>query len=208
MSRIYLDNAATSWPKPESVYLALDQTQRNVGVSAARGGYSSSALAGKIIKQTRQSVGALIGADDASRVALTSGCTDSLSTAIFGFLKQGDHAITTVADHNSVVRPLIHLRDTGLIELTIVGCDGEGLVKASDVSDAITAQTKLVAVTHASNVLGTIQPVEEIGKMCAENKVAFLLDAAQTLGHTPINIKSIGCQFLAAAGHKLSLIHI
>ena len=131
MSRIYLGNAATSWPKPESVYLAVDRTQRNVGVSAARGGYSSSVLAGKIIKQTRQSVGALIGSDDASRVALTSGCTDSLSTAIFGFLKQGDHAITTAADHNSVVRPLVHLRDTGVIDLTIVGCDGDGLVTVS-----------------------------------------------------------------------------
>jgi len=143
MSRIYLDNAATSWPKPESVYLAVDQTQRNVGVSAARGGYSSSALAGKVIKQTRQSVGALIGADDASRVALTSGCTDSLSTAIFGFLKQGDHAITTAADHNSVVRPLIHLRDTGVIDLTIVDCNDEGLVNAQAVSDALTPQTTL-----------------------------------------------------------------
>jgi len=202
MSRIYLDNAATSWPKPESVYLAVDQTQRNVGVSAARGGYSSSALAAKIIKQTRQSVGALIGADDASRVALTSGCTDSLSTAIFGFLKQGDHAITTAADHNSVVRPLIHLRDTGVIDLTIVDCNDEGLVNAQAVSDALTPQTTLVAVTHASNVLGTIQPVKEIGEICAAHKVAFLLDAAQTLGHMPIDIKSIGCQFLASAGHK------
>ena len=202
MSRIYLDNAATSWPKPESVYLAVDQTQRNVGVSAARGGYSSSALAGKIIKQTRQSVGALIGADDASLVALTSGCTDSLSTAIFGFLKQGDHAITTAADHNSVVRPLMHLRDNGVIDLTIVGCDAEGLVKAQSVSDAITSKTALVAATHASNVLGTIQPVEEIGEICTAKKVTFLLDAAQTLGHMPIDIKSIGCKFLASAGHK------
>ena len=202
MSRIYLDNAATSWPKPESVYLAVDQTQRNIGVSAARGGYSSSALAGKIIKQTRQSVGALIGVDDASQVALTSGCTDSLSTAIFGFLKQGDHAITTAADHNSVVRPLMHLRDTGVIKLAIIGCDGNGLVQASAVADAITPQTKLVAMTHASNVLGTIQPVEEIGGICAANKVAFLLDAAQTLGHMPVDVKRIGCQFLASAGHK------
>ena len=202
MSRIYLDNAATSWPKPESVYLAVDQTQRNVGVSAARGGYSSSGLAGKIVKQTRQSIAALIGADDARQVALTSGCTDSLSTAIFGFLKQGDHAITTAADHNSVVRPLIHLRDTGVITLTVIDCDGEGLVAANAISDAITPQTTLVAVTHASNVLGTIQPVEEIGEICAANKVAFLLDAAQTLGHMPIDVKAIGCQFLASAGHK------
>lgn len=202
MSRIYLDNAATSWPKPESVYHAVDQTQRNVGVSAARGGYSSSALAGKVIKQTRQSVGSLIGAKDARQVALTSGCTDSLSTAIFGFLKQGDHAITTAADHNSVVRPLMHLRDTGVIELTIVGCDGDGLVQASAVADAITPQTALVAVTHASNVLGTIQPVEEIGEICASKKVAFLLDAAQTLGHMPVDVQTIGCQFLACAGHK------
>lgn len=202
MSRIYLDNAATSWPKPESVYLAVDQTQRNVGVSAARGGYSSSAQAGKIIKQTRQAVAALIGADDARQVAFTSGCTDSLSTAIFGFLKQGDHAITTAVDHNSVLRPLMHLRDTGVITLTVVDCDGEGLVAASDISESITPQTTLVAATHASNVLGTIQPVEEIGEICAANNVAFLLDAAQTLGHMPIDVKTIGCQFLASAGHK------
>jgi cysteine desulfurase family protein len=202
MSRIYLDNAATSWPKPESVYVAVDQTQRNVGVSAARGGYASSALAAKILKQTRQSVGALIGAEDARQVALTGGCTDSLSTAIFGFLKQGDHAITTATDHNSVVRPLMHLRDTGVITLTVVDCDGDGLVAADRISEVITPKTALVAVTHASNVLGTIQPVEEIGEICAAKKVAFLLDAAQTLGHMPINVKALGCQFLASAGHK------
>ena len=128
MPRIYLDNAATSWPKPESVYQAVDQTQRDVGVSAARGGYSSSSLAGKIVKQTRQSLATLIGADNASSVALPNGCTDSLSTAIFGFLKTGDHAITTAADHNSVVRPLMHLRDTGVITLTVVNCDEDGMV--------------------------------------------------------------------------------
>ena len=202
MPRIYLDNAATSWPKPESVYVAVDQTQRDIGVSAARGGYSSSSQAGKIVKRTRQSVAALIGADDPSRVAFTGGCTDSLSTAILGYLKQGDHAITTAVDHNSVLRPLMHLRDAGVIELTVVGCDGEGLVKASAVANAITPQTALVAATHASNVLGTIQPVEEIGEICAAKKVAFLLDAAQTLGHLPVDVKNINCQFLACAGHK------
>ncbi len=202
MPRIYLDNAATSWPKPESVYLAVDETLRSVGVSAARGGYSSSVEAGKIIKQTRQSVSRLIGVEDASRVAFTSGCTDSLSTAIFGFLKQGDHAITTTVDHNSVVRPLIELRDAGVIELTIVDCDEEGFVQSSAIADAITSKTTLVAVTHASNVLGTIQPAREIGEICSSREVAFLLDAAQTLGHLPVDVQSINCQFLACAGHK------
>ena len=202
MPRIYLDNAATSWPKPESVYLAVDQTQRNVGVSAARGGYSSSGEAAKIMKQTRQRVAEFINAADPRHVAFTQSCTDSLSTAILGFLKKGDHAVTTAADHNSVVRPLIHLRDTGVITLTVVDCDGEGFVTANAIVDALTPQTTLVAVTHASNVLGTIQPVEEIGKICAAKKVAFLLDAAQTLGHMPIDVQSIGCQFLTSAGHK------
>ena len=202
MPRIYLDNAATSWPKPESVYLAIEQTQRNVGVSAARGSYSSSGEAAKIMKQTRQCVAELINAAAPTHVAFTQSCTDSLSTAILGFLKEGDHAVTTAADHNSVVRPLIHLRDTGVITLTVVDCDGAGLVTANAIADAITPQTTLVAVTHASNVLGTIQPVEEIGKICAAKKVAFLLDAAQTLGHMPIDVQNIGCQFLTSAGHK------
>jgi cysteine desulfurase family protein len=202
MSRIYLDNAATSWPKPESVYSAVDQTQREIGVSVARGGYSSSVAAGKIVNRTRQSISELIGADDPRRIAFTGGCTDSLSTAIFGFLNQGDHAIATVVDHNSVVRPLLHLRDTGVIDLTIVGCDDEGLVQVEAIADAITPKTALVAVTHASNVLGTIQPVEQIGEICAANNVAFLLDAAQTMGHLPVDLKTINCQFLACAGHK------
>ncbi len=176
--------------------------QRTVGVAASRGGYSSSMQATQVVRQTRQRVAEFIGAKSAADLAFTSSCTDALSTAIFGMLNPGDHAIATVVDHNSVIRPLMHLRDTGVITLTVVDCNEQGLVAAKDIADAILDNTALVTITHASNVLGTIQPVEAIGEICRTRGVAFLLDAAQTLGHLPIDVRQIGCQFLAAPGHK------
>ena len=202
MNRIYLDNSATSWPKPESVYTAVDQNMRAVGVSAARGSHAAALSADKIIKQARQRIAALINADHIDEIAFTNSGTDALSTAILGTLTAGDHAITSAADHNSVIRPLVHLRDTGVIELTIVDCDQNGFVSSESIGNAMKSNTKLIALTHASNVLGTIEPVQQIGQQCRDRGVLFLLDAAQTLGHMPIDVQAIGCDMLAAPGHK------
>ena len=202
MSEIYLDNAATSWPKPESVYRAVEHTMREVGVSAGRAVYDPANTANQIVKQTRQSVAALINAPAAHQVVFTTSGTDSLCTAILGILKQGDHAITTVADHNSVLRPLMHLQQTGVITLTVVDCDEAGVVSAADVADAIGDKTRLVAVTHASNVTGAIQPIDAISDICKKRDVRLLVDAAQTIGHIPIDVQKIGCDMLGAPGHK------
>ena len=202
MSEIYLDNAATSWPKPESVYRAVEHTMREVGVSAGRAVYDPANTANQIVKQTRQSVAALINAPAAHQVVFTTSGTDSLCTAISGILKQGDHAITTVADHNSVLRPLMHLQQTGVITLTVVDCDEAGVVSAADVADAIGDKTRLVAVTHASNVTGAIQPIDAISDICKKRDVRLLVDAAQTIGHIPIDVQKIGCDMLGAPGHK------
>ena len=202
MSEIYLDNAATSWPKPESVYRAVEHTMGEVGVSAGRAVYDPANTANQIVKQTRQSVAALINAPAAHQVVFTTSGTDSLCTAILGILKQGDHAITTVADHNSVLRPLMHLQQTGVITLTVVDCDEAGVVSAADVADAIGDKTRLVAVTHASNVTGAIQPIDAISDICKKRDVRLLVDAAQTIGHIPIDVQKIGCDMLGAPGHK------
>ena len=202
MSEIYLDNAATSWPKPESVYRAVEHAMREVGVSSGRAVYDSANTANQIVKQTRQSVAGLINAPSADQVVFTTSGTDSLCTAILGILKPGDHAITSVADHNSVLRPLMHLQQTGVITLTVVDCDEAGVVSASDVANAINDQTRLVAVTHASNVTGAIQPIDAISDICKKRDVRLLVDAAQTIGHIPIDVQKIGCDMLGAPGHK------
>ena len=202
MSEVYLDNAATSWPKPESVYRAVEHTMRQVGVSSGRAVYDMANTANQIVKQTRQSVAELINAPSTDQVVLTSSGTDSLCTAILGLLKPGDHAITTVTDHNSVLRPLMHLQQTGVITLTIVDCDEAGVASTADINDAINDQTRLVAMTHASNVTGAIQPIDAISEICKQRKVRLLVDAAQTIGHIPIDVQKIGCDALAAPGHK------
>lgn len=202
MAEIYLDNAATSWPKPESVYQAVENTMRRVGVSAGRGVYDSANTATGIVNQARQAVANLINASSPQQVAFTTSGTDAISTAILGYLKPGDHAVTTVADHNSVLRPLMHLQQQGIIELTVVGCDEAGIVSADDVAAAIGDKTRLVAVTHASNVTGALLPVARIGEVCKRHGVTFLIDAAQTIGHVPVDVQALGCQMLAAPGHK------
>lgn len=202
MSRIYLDNAATSWPKPEAVYQAVDQTQRAIGVSIGRGQHSESQQATRIVTKARRAIADLISAQDSHCIALMNSGTDALTTAIRGWVGQGDHVVTTAVDHNSVIRPLVHLKETGVIGLTVVDCDPRGVVAVENVRDAMTDQTTLVAVTHASNVLGTIQPVAEIGKLCETRGVALLVDGAQTIGHVDIDVNEIGCHLFAAPGHK------
>lgn len=205
MERIYLDNAATSWPKPESVYIAVEHAQRVIGAPAGRGGYQQVVEAGRLIEQTRGLVADLINARDRRNIAFTFSGTDSLSTAIFGLLKPGDHVVTSVVEHNSVLRPLKHLESVGKISVTYVGCDPTGRIAPEDVIAAIGPNTRLVSLNHVSNVTGTIQPIENVNsriRASGHGKVVFLLDAAQSLGHLPIDVQAMGCDILAAPGHK------
>jgi cysteine desulfurase/selenocysteine lyase len=201
MPRIYLDNAATSWPKPEAVYRAVDDYQRRLGAPAGRGAYTEASEAERLVLSCRKKIADSLNLGDPSRIIFTQNGTDSLNLAIHGLLRPGDHVITTVCEHNSVLRPLSFLAERG-VTTTYVPCDGQGTIDPADIRRAITPKTRLIALIHASNVTGAIQPAEEVGRIATEHNVFFLLDAAQSLGHVEIDLARIGCHLLAAPGHK------
>lgn len=200
--RIYLDNAATSWPKPTAVYEVVDDFQRRLGSSLGRGGYAEADEVSRFVQDTRTAVARLIGAESPDRILFTLNGTDSLNLALHGILKPGDHVVTSVVEHNSILRPLRHLESRYGVEVTRVDCNAFGVVSAEDFRTAIRPRTRLIALSHASNVTGALQPVTEIGKIAHEHGILFLLDAAQTLGHLPLSVSEIGVDLLAAPGHK------
>src|SRR5204863_8077736 len=200
--RIYLDNSATSWPKPDAVYDAVDRFQREIGAPNGRSSYQHAMESNRIIDRARRGVAELIGARDASQVVFGFNCTDVLNMAIRGIVRPGDHVVTTVCDHNSVLRPLRALSEDSGVEVTYVPSDGEGFISPDDVRAALRPETRLVVVNHASNVTGAIQPIEEIGRIVRASDAYYLVDAAQSLGHVPIDIQSVELDMLAAPGHK------
>jgi cysteine desulfurase / selenocysteine lyase len=202
IDRIYLDNAATSWPKPEAVYDAVDRYQREVGGPNGRSGYREALEANRVVERARRGVAKLIGATDPLHVVFGCNGTDVLNLAIRGTVRPGDHVVTTVCDHNSVLRPLRALREQHDVTVTYVPCDGHGFVSPDDVRAALRPNTRLVAVVHASNVTGAIQPIADIGTLVRESKALFLVDAAQSLGHVPIDVGHLEVDLLAAPGHK------
>lgn len=201
-TRIYLDNAATSWPKPEAVYAAVEHYQREVGAPAGRSAYAEAALAERAVEEARAAIAGLLAVDEPRRILFTANGTDALNLAIHGLLRTGDHVVTTVLEHNSVLRPLRHLEDAGTIRVTRVGCDPLGVVRAADIRAALRPETRLVALIHASNVTGALQPAAEVGEFLRKHPALFLLDAAQSLGHLPVDFGELGCDLLAAPGHK------
>jgi cysteine desulfurase/selenocysteine lyase len=202
MPRIYLDNAATSWPKPEGVYQAVDDYLRRVGAPAGRGSYDEAGQAERLVTSCRKRLAQLIGAGDASRIVFTLNGTDGLNLALHGLLRPGDHVVTSVCEHNSVLRPLRFLAESKGVTATYVGCNSAGLIDPDEVKAAITSKTRLVTLIHASNVTGAIQPIEEVGQIAAERGLVYLVDAAQSLGYCEVNVERIGCHLLAAPGHK------
>jgi cysteine desulfurase family protein len=200
--RIYLDNAATSWPKPEGVYAAVEAYMRDCGAAANRSGYAEAAAASQAVERARRSAAALVGLDDPRYLVFTCNGTDSLNLVIHGLLRPGDHAVTTVVEHNSVLRPLAHLEQTAGVNVTRVGCNADGVVDPDDVRRALRPQTRLVAISHASNVTGALQPVEEVARIARGAGVLVLCDAAQTIGHQELDLAQLGVDFLAASGHK------
>jgi cysteine desulfurase family protein len=200
--RIYLDNAATSWPKPPTVYEAVDRYQRELGAAAGRAAYREASEVGRLVADARRGVARLIGAEDSSRVVFTLNGTDSLNQAIHGVVRPGDHVITTVVEHNSVLRPLRYLEENAGVRVTRVPCDSRGIVDPGDIEAAITPQTTLIAMLHASNVTGALQPAAEVGRIARRRDVLFLLDAAQSLGYVPLSVEELNVDLLAAPGHK------
>ena len=200
--RIYLDNAATSWPKPESVYAAVDYYLRHVGAAAGRGGYRHGIEADRIVADARKRAAELLGAADPRHVVFTCSGTDALNLALHGVLRPGDHVVTTVAEHNSVLRPLKHLELTADVQVTRVGCGASGIVDPDDVRRAVTRQTRLVAMIHVSNVTGAVQPIEEVGRIARGVGALFLVDAAQSIGSLPADVTQWSADLVAAPAHK------
>jgi len=200
--RIYLDNAATSWPKPGVVYDAVDHYQRNVGAPAGRAAYSDAQAAQRTVDNARAACAELLGVSDPRQIVFTSNGTDALNLALHGLLGPGDHVIATVCDHNSVLRPLQAQAEVNQVDTTYVGCDADGYVDPDDIRSALQSNTRLVTLSHASNVTGALQSVDEITRIAHEGEALVLLDAAQTAGHLPIDVQRLEVDLLATGGHK------
>jgi cysteine desulfurase/selenocysteine lyase len=200
-SMIYLDNAATSWPKPESVYQAMDSFMRHTGASPGRSGHLLSVAAARIIHETREGLCQLFGIADPSHIVFTANATESLNLAIRGLLHIGDHAITSSLEHNSVMRPLRALEEKG-IEVSVVNCAANGSLDPGDIERAIRPYTRLIVLNHASNVVGTVLPVAEVGRIARDHGVPLLVDAAQSAGCYPIDVEAMKIDLLAFSGHK------
>ncbi len=199
---IYLDNAATSFPKPESVYQALDRFARQSLANPGRAGHKMALAAEHTLDDCRHRLNQFFNGKAPERFIFTMNATDALNMAIKGVLSEGDHVITSVLEHNSVSRPLRQLELDGRIRLTRVGVDAGGTIDPDAVRAAITPKTRLIALTHAGNVLGTVQPIDIIGRIAREADVLFLVDAAQTAGVIPIDVQAMHIDLLALPGHK------
>ena len=197
----YLDNAATSWPKPETVYQAMDHFMREVGATPGRGGHRREEEAARIADETRAALAELFHAPDSQGVAFTMNATQAINMALKGLLKPGDHVITSSIEHNAVWRPLKALERRG-VAVTAVPCARDGALNPAEVEAAIRPSTRLIAMLHASNVLGTILPVAEVGALARRRGILFLVDAAQTAGAYPIDMQAMNIDLLAFPGHK------
>jgi cysteine desulfurase family protein len=198
---IYLDNTSTTSPKPEEVCRAVEKCIRKNCGSPGRS-VDVSDKKSDIIWETRELLGKLINVHDPQRIVFTCSATDSLNLAIRGYLKKGDHAIITSMEHNSVIRPLKHLELDGIIDLSVVNADSNGYVNPEEIKAQIKSNTRLITVTHASNVIGTILDIEKIGRIAEANNITFLVDASQTIGAIDIDVKKMYIDLLALPGHK------
>jgi cysteine desulfurase family protein len=198
----YLDNAATSFPKPEGVYAALDRFARHSLANPGRAGHKMALASEHALDDARHRLNRFFSGRSPDRFVFTLNCTDALNMAFKGVLADGDHVITTDLEHNSISRPLVAMVEGRHITLTRVPADAGGTIDPSAIEAAITPKTRLIALTHASNVLGTVQPIMAIGKIAREHDLLFLVDAAQTAGVVPIDIQAMCIDLLAFPGHK------
>ena len=200
MDRIYLDNAATSFPKPEGVSAAMKFYMDQVGATINRSVYGSAQDAGLVTLQLRQRLKDLFHfPEPVTHVILTPGATWGLNMAIKGFLKPGDHCIVSSMEHNAVMRPLLQLQG---VEYSRIPSNREGLLDPSDIEALIRPNTKLLVMAHGSNVCGSVQDAKAVGEICARHGIAFVLDAAQTAGHYPVDFAEFGLSALCVPGHK------
>jgi len=199
---IYLDNAATTFPKPQEVYDYMNDFYQKHGVNPGRSGFDMCMATEEIIHSTRKMLTAFFNGTDPNRLTFSYNASDSLNNLIQGIVEKDDHVITTNVEHNSVLRPLYHLKNDGIIELTYIPFDDKGYVNPDDIKKSFKKNTKLVVLNHCSNVIGTIQPVGEVGKYCREAGIYLVVDASQTAGSIPIDIKEMNIDAIAFTGHK------
>jgi len=201
---IYLDNSATSFPKPDPVYEFMNSFYRNKGVSPGRSGFDAAIETEEMVTNTRKMLTSLFnGNGDFNRLTFSYNASDSLNMILQGLAGEGDHVVTTMLEHNSVLRPLYHLTQAGIIETTHVAFDPvTGYVDPQDIKKAIRKNTKFVVVNHCSNVIGTIQPIEEIGKICQEAGVYFIVDGSQSAGAVPVDMQKMHIDAYIFTGHK------
>jgi cysteine desulfurase/selenocysteine lyase len=202
VTMIYLDNCATSFPKPPEVYELMDSFYRRAGVNPGRSGFDLCLEAGNLIDETRALLCALFGGADPNRLVFGSNSTDVLNLAIFGLIGRGDHVVTTRLEHNSVVRPLWTLQEDEGVEVDWVAFDDRGYVDPDDVIRRFKANTRAVVMNHASNVLGTVQQLAPVGKACRERGIHLIVDASQSAGMVPVQMDTLGADVVCFTGHK------
>ena len=202
MKKVYLDNAATSSRKPESVKKAILNYYENIGASPGRGGYNDSIKAGRIILEARSKLAEFFNVPKPEQIVFTHNVTYALNMGLKGVLKHNDHVITTTMEHNSVLRPLKGLEQKGIIEVDYIQCADDGTLDPKKIQKYIKNNTKLIVITYASNVTGTLMPVQEIADIAEKNGVYFFLDTAQAAGAYEIDFQKLKTDFLAFTGHK------
>lgn len=199
---IYFDNAATSSPKPPEVLERVSAALTEFNANPGRSGHSVALSAAREVLSTRERLASLMNAGEETNIAFAFNCTDALNLAIKGALRYGDHVITTQLEHNSVLRPINALAARGRISLSIVSPRADGFVDPEDIRASIRKNTRLIAVTHASNVTGAIQPVAAIGELARREGILYLIDGAQAIGAMPVNVRALSCDLYAFPGHK------
>lgn len=198
---IYMDNAATSFPKPEVVYRAVDHFNRRLGGSPGRGSHHATLKAGAVLLECREALARLFNVADSAQIAFAANITDAINTGLKGILKSGDHVITTSMEHNAVARPLHALSQQG-VEWTRVSCGPDGSLNPADIIPAIRSNTRMICMLHASNLTGTIMPIPEVGQIAQQYGLIFMLDSAQTAGVLPIDVQAQHIDILTFTGHK------
>lgn len=201
MKYIYLDNASTTFPKAPNVANAMSDYLTNYGININRGSYALAYDVEDIIYTTRQRLNNVFNSHDPSHVIFTQNVTMSLNMVIKGLLKSGDHVLVSTMEHNAVMRPLTQLLDNG-ITFDVIPCDVTGSIEIDGIESLIRPNTVAIIINHASNVCGTIQPIQSIGALCKAHNLHFIVDAAQTAGVIPINVKACHIDALCFTGHK------
>lgn len=201
-SRSYLDNAATTWPKPESVYRAMDRFSREVGANPGRSGHGPSVEAARVVYHARTAIARLFSVPDSTRVVFTLNCTHALNVALTQLTRPGDHVLTTSLEHNSVMRPLRHLESTGRIEIDVIPVSPQGVFDLTAAERLFRHNTRLVVAVHASNVTGAVLPLGELATLAHAAGAWFVVDAAQSGGTVPVDLTVLGVDVLCFSGHK------